>query len=288
MLNTLAILAAFGGFSLLPQKNLDFNILFTSLSTIQIMLTPLLSIVQTLPQFIGAFVSLKRIKQYIAVHAQDPAVSTPEAEKRNIGTLPLELHNLIAKWSADEEFQIDASLTLDEGQLAIVTGPSASGKSSLIDSIVGEMEATAGQVKMRADTKISFCSQTPWFVPELSIRENITFGKAYNEDLYQEVLECCCLRRDFQSLTDGDATKLSQSGSPLSGGQRKRVSLARTLYADGNLFLLDDIFNGLDTKTRGLIASNLLSASGFIRKRNAAALICCAECKSHHAFTMKY
>lgn len=292
-LSSVAILAAFGGFSLLPHGNLDFTILFTSLSTMQIMLTPLLSIVQMLPALIGSVVSWKRLVAYLkvgedvsakvaplrseksALHQNQPIEMDTIDSMQPAHGLALRMHNMTAQW-ADDSFVANAELSLADGRLAIVAGVAGSGKSSLLKTVLGETTVSQGCLEVRA-RKISICDQKLWFIPEMSIKENIIFGKPYNETLYNKVLVCCCLDRDLRALDDGESTMLSVVGSPLSGGQRRRVSLARCLYDCGDLFLFDDIFNGLDTKTRNLVATNIFGSNGFLPELGATAIFCCTE-----------
>lgn len=300
-LSSVAILAAFGGFTILPQRNLDYSVLFTSLSTMQIMLTPLLSIIQMLPTLIGSFVSWKRLLVYLeddderalaripAAVSKIPAVPSLPVPAEDLGVvmdmlssradnLPLKMENLTSIWAVDSTAVQDAHLYLASGRLAMIAGTAGSGKSSLLKTVLGETRLVSGQLDVGAK-KVSFCDQSLWFLPEASIRENVIFGKLYDEALYDAVVTCCCLDHDFNALEDGDKTKLSVIGAPLSGGQCRRVSLARSLYDAGDLFLLDDIFNGLDTATRNKIATNLFGANGFLRERRATGVVCCTERK---------
>ncbi|KAM3465989.1 hypothetical protein MY5147_009160 [Beauveria neobassiana] len=296
-LSSVAILAAFGGYSLLPHRRLDYGVLFTSLSTMQIMLTPLLSIIQMLPSLIASVVSWKRLLAFFEQENEDeqaqattitpqktegssnlPALGGEVDVRMNmippaVNYLPLQMKNVTSLWAADLTAVRNASLSVAAGRLAIVAGIAGSGKSNLLMTILGETQLASGTLHVA--TKVSFCDQSLWFLPEASIRENIVFGKAYDEALYQAVITCCCLDRDFSALEDSDETKLSVIGAPLSGGQRRRVSLARALYEGGDLFVFDDIFNGLDATTRNTVAANVFGAHGFLPKRRAAGVLCC-------------
>ncbi|KAM3535756.1 hypothetical protein MY4038_001032 [Beauveria bassiana] len=296
-LSSVAILAAFGGYSLLPHRRLDYGVLFTSLSTMQIMLTPLLSIIQMLPSLIASVVSWKRLLAFFEQENEDeqaqattitpqktegssnlPALGGEVDVRMNmippaVNYLPLQMKNVTSLWAADVTAVRNASLSVAAGRLAIVAGIAGSGKSNLLMTILGETQLASGTLHVA--TKVSFCDQSLWFLPEASIRENIIFGKAYDEALYQAVTTCCCLDRDFSALQDSDETKLSVIGAPLSGGQRRRVSLARALYQGGDLFVFDDIFNGLDATTRNTVAANVFGAHGFLPKRRAAGVLCC-------------
>lgn len=297
MLSSLATLAAFGGFTLLPRHNLDYGVLFTSLSTMQIMLTPLLSITQMLPEFVSSHVSWKRLASYTEKSHQDlpssgatvnaPPTSgkstSPQETHIDMANLasgakgnPVSIEDVTAEWVSGSSCIGDVSFTLAAGRLAVVAGPAGSGKSSFLAAILGENTVVSGCLNVGAK-KVSLCGQSLWFIPDMSIKENIIFGKPFDQHLYAKVIACCCLDRDLGTLDDGDGTKLSIVGSPLSGGQRRRVSLARTLYNSGDLFLLDDIFNGLDNKTRNTVATNIFGPNGFIQETGAATILVCVE-----------
>ncbi|KAK8143998.1 hypothetical protein G3M48_006428 [Beauveria asiatica] len=297
-LSSAAILAAFGGYSLLPQRHLDYSVLFISLSTMQIMLTPLLSIIQMLPSLIASLVSWKRLLAFFEQENEREQVQVPAITQEKtasssslpvgeedldvrmdripsaVGDMALRMENLTSLWAADSTAVRNASLCVAAGRLAIVAGIAGSGKSSLLKTILGETRLVSGTLHVGTN-KVSFCDQSLWFLPGASIRENIIFGKAYDEALFHAVITCCCLNRDLGALDAGDDTKLSVIGAPLSGGQRRRVSLARGLYDNGALFLFDDIFNGLDATTRNTVATNLFGAHGFLLERRAAGILCC-------------
>lgn len=290
-------MAAFGGFSLLPRHSLDYGVLFTSLSTMQIMLTPLLSIIQMLPEFVSSLVSWKRLVSYVKINEQDPpSYKSPQSlslisgkstspqdtliEMVNLtaktGDTLLVMEDVTAEWASGSVFIENGSLSLGMGCMAIVSGAAGSGKSSILKAILGENTVVKGRLTVGAH-KLSLCDQMLWFVPEMSIKENIVFGKPFDQSLYNKVIACCCLDRDLRALDDGDGTRLTITGSPLSGGQQRRVSLARTLYDYGDLFLFDDIFTGLDAKTRAEVATNVFGTNGFIQEASAAAILVCIE-----------
>ncbi|KAF1737236.1 ATP-binding cassette transporter abc2 [Beauveria bassiana] len=276
---SLANLAAFGGVALLPWLSFDYTVLFTSLSMIQIMIMPLLSILQMLPEFFSAFVSWKRICDYVAkgTDVVKPADTKCRSNEDTDGLL-LYLDNFTAGWALDSTFLNNVHLSVSRQDLLVVSGAPGCGKSSFLKALLGEARIT-GTTRMGAK-HLTYCDQVPWFIPEMTIKENILFGKEFKSELYTEVVAACCLDYDFPTLPGGDETKLASNGSPLSGGQRKRIALARTLYDDsGDLVLLDDIFSGLDAKTRTQLAVNVFGPNGYLQKRRAAAILCCTEGK---------
>mmetsp|Transcript_6250 Transcript_6250/g.18862 ORF Transcript_6250/g.18862 Transcript_6250/m.18862 type:complete len:1282 (+) Transcript_6250:91-3936(+) len=132
------------------------------------------------------------------------------------------------------------------GNLAIVVGPVGCGKSSLLLALLGEMPcASSDEEREFLNGKVSYASQTPWLM-NATVRENILFGQEYDADRYREVISACCLQRDLEILPVGDATEIGEKGITLSGGQKARVALARALYRDADVYLLDDPLSAVD------------------------------------------
>ena len=139
----------------------------------------------------------------------------------------------------------DVELTSTAGGFTIITGPVGSGKSTLLSAIAGEVSYTTGTVTCQGS--LVYVPQIAW-VFSGTIRENILFGQPYNEDKYNSVLNSCALMKDIQQFPDSDQTVVGECGAVLSGGQRARVSLARAVYADADIYLLDDPLSAVDFK----------------------------------------
>ncbi|XP_013865719.1 cystic fibrosis transmembrane conductance regulator [Austrofundulus limnaeus] len=138
------------------------------------------------------------------------------------------------------------SLRLEQGTMLAVSGSTGSGKSSLLMMILGELVPSEGQV--RHSGRISYSSQTSWIMPG-TIRENILFGLTYDEYRYTSIIKACQLEEDLALLPEKDKTPLLEGGVTLSGGQRARICLARAVYKDADLYLLDAPFTHLDIAT---------------------------------------
>uniref|UniRef100_A0A8C4I6V2 Cystic fibrosis transmembrane conductance regulator n=1 Tax=Dicentrarchus labrax TaxID=13489 RepID=A0A8C4I6V2_DICLA len=138
------------------------------------------------------------------------------------------------------------SLYLEKGKMLAVAGSTGSGKSSLLMMILGELVPSEG--KIRHSGRISFSPQTSWIIPG-TIRDNILFGLTYDEYRYTSVIKACQLEEDFALLPEKDKTHLIEGGVTLSGGQRARLGLARAVYKDADLYLLDAPFTHLDIVT---------------------------------------
>ena len=137
------------------------------------------------------------------------------------------------------------SLQCNGRDLIAITGSTGSGKSSVLEAIAGEIPVTNGQISVTG--KIAYMPQNPWLFSG-TVQENIVFGNEFDEQKYQATIEACALTDDFEQLPLGDMTQVGESGVALSGGQRARVSLARTVYSDADMFLLDTPLKAVDAK----------------------------------------
>ncbi|KAF9428768.1 hypothetical protein BGZ94_001135, partial [Podila epigama] len=146
------------------------------------------------------------------------------------------------------------------GKLSVIVGATGSGKSALLLALLGELERVEGNMYLpRLDYEknrssknqgsgIAYVAQTAW-LQNTTIRNNILFGREFDQDRYDAVVEGCALDTDFEILEAGDATEIGEQGITLSGGQKQRVSLARAIYSAANVLLLDDCLSAVDSHT---------------------------------------
>ncbi|KAL0574916.1 hypothetical protein V5O48_007038, partial [Marasmius crinis-equi] len=169
---------------------------------------------------------------------------------------------------SDRRFELrDVSVVFPEGELTVVTGPTASGKTALLMATLGEMTLLSGHILLSKSPHlldsngfthtVSYASQTPWLRHQ-SIKENILFGYPLDEERYERVVDACALKPDFDVLEDGDGTEIGARGVSLSGGQKARVALARAVYARTKYVLLDDPLSAVDSHTSRYLFENLL------------------------------
>ena len=139
------------------------------------------------------------------------------------------------------------SFSVSKSELVVVTGRVGSGKSSLLLAISGELLKSKGQIS-RSGT-IAYVPQDPW-VFSGTARENVLFGRDLDPERYEMVLDACELVRDIAVFPNGDLTTIGARGVLLSGGQKARVALARAVYMDADIYLLDDPLSAVDAKVR--------------------------------------
>ncbi|XP_057457925.1 putative ABC transporter C family member 15 [Lotus japonicus] len=137
-------------------------------------------------------------------------------------------------------------LKVKRGMKVAICGTVGSGKSSLLSGILGEIYKQSGTVKI-SGTK-AYVPQSAWILTG-NIRDNITFGKEYNDEKYEKTVEACALKKDFELFSGGDLTEIGERGINMSGGQKQRIQIARAVYQDADIYLFDDPFSAVDAHT---------------------------------------
>ena len=173
-------------------------------------------------------------------------------------TSTISLHNVVCSWNGRWERPSlkSVSLTANKGDLAFITGPVGCGKSSIFYAILNEMSLLDGDITHHG--KIAWISQQPW-VFSGTVRENILFGETFDPKKYGKTLWACDLHKDLERLPFGDMTRVGERGIVLSGGQRARVELARAVFFNADIYLLDDPLSAVDTKVGQHIFQNCIS-----------------------------
>ncbi|KAL3833009.1 hypothetical protein ACJIZ3_007745 [Penstemon smallii] len=138
------------------------------------------------------------------------------------------------------------NLQVKKGMKVAICGTVGSGKSSLLSCILGEMQKLSGIVKISGSK--AYVPQSPWILTG-DIRENILFGKPYENEKYDRTIEACALTKDFELFAAGDLTEIGERGINMSGGQKQRIQIARAVYQDADIYLLDDPFSAVDAHT---------------------------------------
>ncbi|KAL3666867.1 hypothetical protein V7S43_007816 [Phytophthora oleae] len=259
---SLVTVVSFSAYVLLGHT-LDVGTALTSLALFNILRFPLFMLPQVLNNVVEASVSFDRLRSYFLAEERvkvgdgdltDVGISVQGADFKWDAAPPAE----DAKKTDDKKEEEEALVTpvaegptlrhidfsAKKGELHAIVGHVGSGKSTLLSGVLGDARCSAGSVAYRG--KVAYVSQQP-FIQNATVRDNITFGLAFNADKYEEALRVSSLKKDLRILTAGDRTEIGEKGINLSGGQRTRVAIARAVYQDADIYLLDDILSAVDS-----------------------------------------
>lgn len=146
------------------------------------------------------------------------------------------------------------NLEIKKGEFVAITGVIGSGKTSLLNAIAGFMSRTNGEIGILGS--LLLCG-VPW-IQNATVKDNILFGTEFDEKKYKEVIYACSLESDLEILPAGDSTEIGERGITLSGGQKARINLARAVYADKDIVLLDDVLSAVDARVGKHIMQNCM------------------------------
>uniref|UniRef100_A0A803PH73 ABC-type xenobiotic transporter n=1 Tax=Cannabis sativa TaxID=3483 RepID=A0A803PH73_CANSA len=222
----------------------------SALATFRILQEP----IYNLPEFISMVaqtkVSLDRIYEFIREDWKQQHISNQPSNATNV---VIEIEKGEYTWETGEQIsrkptiKITDKLKFLKGWKVAVCGSVGSGKSSLLCSMLGEIPKISGS-GFKVHGSKAFVPQSAW-IQTGTIRENVLFGKKMDKDYYERVLEACALDRDIKMWAGGDLTVVGERGMNLSGGQKQRIQLARAVYSDSDVYLLDDPFSAVDAHT---------------------------------------
>ena len=155
-----------------------------------------------------------------------------------------------------EPFKLNGlDFSVGRNELVAVIGGVGSGKSSLLAALAGDMRRTSGSVTMGATR--AFCPQYAW-IQNTTVKENILFGKDYDKNWYEAVVDACALRPDLDMLPYGDLTEIGERGITVSGGQKQRLNIARAIYFNSDIVLMDDPLSAVDAHVGRHIFDNAI------------------------------
>ena len=158
----------------------------------------------------------------------------------------------------------DISIEINKGEFVIILGPTGSGKSSLFNAMLNNCHIYSTQSKPIINGELSYYSQQPWIISD-TLKNNILFFKPLDLEKYLKIIKICQLEKDLELLPYGEETEINSTSSNVSGGQRARISLARTLYKDADLYLIDDPFASIDNKVGTQIFKEVFC--GFLKNK---------------------
>ncbi|NXE76012.1 MRP3 protein, partial [Cochlearius cochlearius] len=257
----LVALTTFAVYVSVDEKNiLDAEKAFVSLSLFNILKFPLNMLPQVISNIAQTSVSLKRIQQFLSHDELDPnCVETKMIAPGNA----ISVTNATFSWGKELKPSLkDINMLVPSGALVAIVGHVGCGKSSLVSALLGEMEKLEGEVAVKGS--VAYVPQQAW-IQNATLKDNILFGQAPNEQKYQNVLEACALKTDLEVLPGGDQTEIGEKGINLSGGQRQRVSLARAVYSNSDVYLLDDPLSAVDSHVAKHIFDKVIGPDGVLK-----------------------
>ncbi|XP_076234372.1 ATP-binding cassette sub-family C member 5-like [Calliopsis andreniformis] len=169
----------------------------------------------------------------------------------------VELENLNESSKEIEYVKVltDIKFEAAKNGLVGICGPVGSGKSSLLLAALGQLKMTHGHISREGSC--AYVSQQPWIV-NTTLKENILFGNEFDAKRYYQTLTICNLKEDINMLPGGDETEIGERGINLSGGQKQRIALARALYANRDIYFLDDSLSAVDVHVGSYIFKSLI------------------------------
>ncbi len=244
----------------------DGNILtpdkaFVTLSYLNIMRMPMAVLPFMIIGLVQVGVSLDRVNRYMnGEDLNESAVGHDESEAD-----PLVIQKGTFSWGKEEKPVLeDINIHVKKGSLTAVVGTVGAGKSSLISAFLGELDMDQGRVNVNGT--VAYVPQQAW-MQNTSLENNILFSKDSNRKRYTEIIGACALESDIAILPGGDQTEIGEKGINLSGGQKQRVSLARAVYSDADLYLMDDPLSAVDSHVGKHIFEKVISHEGLLKDK---------------------
>lgn len=262
--------STFGVFVLTQKKSLSTDLVFPALSLFNLLSFPLAVVPMVITNIVEAQVAIGRLTKYLtSSELQDNAVvKLPPATE--MGQVAVSIENGTFLWSkakGEQNYKVALSninLTAKKGQLDCIVGKVGSGKSSIIQAILGDLYKLDGEVALHG--KVAYVPQVPWIMNG-TVKDNILFGHVYDAEFYNQVLKACALTVDLAILPKGDKTEVGEKGISLSGGQKARLSLARAVYARADVYLLDDPLSAVDEHVGKHLVDHVLGPMGLLRSK---------------------
>ncbi|KAI8906011.1 P-loop containing nucleoside triphosphate hydrolase protein [Gorgonomyces haynaldii] len=241
-----AMILTFIVYSLLGNP-LQPDLIFSSLALFYVLRVPLLIMPLAVSQTIDAWVAAERVGLILEAEENEHQIEFLTDEGPAI-----EIQGSF-EWP---KFQLEVDLSIPKGSLVAVIGSVGSGKSSLMSALVGEMPKKQGKVVFRGS--MGYCQQQAW-IQNATIKDNILFGLPFDKDRYTRAIELASMTRDISILPGGDMTEIGEKGINLSaGGQKQRLSIARAIYSDPDIILMDDPLSAVDAHVGRFLFDELI------------------------------
>ncbi|TVU07886.1 hypothetical protein EJB05_41261 [Eragrostis curvula] len=240
----------FTGTAIIGSVPLNASTLFTVLATLRVMAEPVRFLPELLTMMIQYKVSLDRIEKFLL---------EDEIKEEDVRRIPsddsdsrIQVIDGNFSWSATgANLSLrNVNISISGGEKVAVCGPVGSGKSSLLYALLGEIPRVSGLVEVFGS--VAYVSQNSW-IQSGTVRDNILFGKPFYKERYDMAIKACALDKDIENFVHGDLTEIGQRGLNMSGGQKQRIQLARAVYNNADVYLLDDPFSAVDAHTAAVL-----------------------------------
>ncbi|CAN4090494.1 unnamed protein product [Withania somnifera] len=236
------------GVCIILKTPLTSGAVLSALATFRILQEPIYNLPELISMVAQTKVSVDRIQDFIREEDQKKLTSyhTPSTSE-----VAIELELGEYAWGTNESkkstIKITEKIRIMKGWKVAICGSVGSGKSSLLCSMMGEIPRISGSI-IKINGSKAFVPQSAW-IQTGTVRDNVLFGKEMCKARYDDVVERCALKRDIEMWADGDLHSVGERGINLSGGQKQRIQLARAIYSDSDIYLLDDPFSAVDAQT---------------------------------------
>ncbi|KAF9013113.1 multidrug resistance-associated ABC transporter [Cyathus striatus] len=270
-ISALIMLSTFAFYTLVMKQQLSAAKVFSSMPVFNLLRTQMYMLSATINRIVQGKVALDRLDEFLQntelldVYAPlDKNLHKPEYDTDVIG-----FKDCLFAWSNEDDgsttssfrLRIQGELFFKKGCINLITGPTGTGKTSMLMALLGEMHfissAPDAWFNLPRVGGLAYAAQESW-VQNDTIRNNILFGSSFDEDRYNKVIHQCALKQDIELFEAGDQTEVGERGLTLSGGQKARVTLARAIYSSAEIILLDDVLAALDAHTSKWIVEECL------------------------------
>ncbi|XP_065177497.1 multidrug resistance-associated protein 1-like [Sycon ciliatum] len=260
----LVALVTFGTYSLAGNE-LTASKAFVALSLFNILKFPLSVLPMMIAFLVESSVSLGRLNKFMRHDDLKESSVKRESRPPTDGSPTVSVRHGKFSWGEEEPAVLSGiNLSVRENELLAVVGSVGAGKSSLLSALLGDMDKLDGTVTVKG--RVAFVPQQAW-IQNATVRDNILFGRMYNQAVYQKVINACALGPDLEMLPGGDMTEIGEKGINLSGGQKQRVSLARAVYSNADIYLLDDPLSAVDSHVGKHIFENVIGPNGVLKHK---------------------
>lgn len=253
------------------------EVLFPTLGIVAIVQVPLAELMKAYPAAMSMLACFERVRLFLCQEENvDPRVvlhsSAPEDLETPACIMRFE-KAAIAPRGVQTPLLQNVDLVIKEGAVSAMYGPTSSGKTTLFEGLLGEAELLDGVSYVdESATAIAYCGQEP-YLPNATVRECVVGTCEYDDAWFKTVITACKLQQDLDHLPNGADYVIGSDGIALSGGQRKRIAIARAVYARTKAVFLDDVFSALDKETAVGILKELCGEGGLLRQANCAVII---------------